>query len=835
RHLSGRKKKQVLKNMTKESNTKQKRIFRGAVLAAAVLMLAAVLCVGAASADGGTPKQLTDAELTGYNVLVVNDETGAVETKTADNLGSNPNVYLLEDAADWNAVAIDEEKYNGTVLILDANLDFSTTAEDYMMTYPFTGKIYGNGKIIKDFENATVNEHTLGLIREAGGNLDLNYVQMVHCSIISTKNYAGSLVGLINATTGNKTVNIIGCSVSDGYMNVGSVGGGLVGYIGRDKGADPNTANLTVNHSTVIGWRIDTVGGNSGGIVGFTNAPCVFSAYNCSVLDCLINATGSANGGFSGGLCRNSEAVDCKAINCTVYGKNQVGGFLGSLSYATIINCIAQDCRIIATSYTAGGLTGTSLGSSRIESCAAMNCTVTSTQYWVGGLSGSVSGTSIINNSMASGNITGKTKVGGLVGVLESGTQLNNCIALNEIVSSTTAPPNGRVVGDFVGGTISNCYAWDGMLVNGNLVSTDVGPSLKNGTNASSGIFWNNQSFFQNTLGWNFDNVWKMNDGNENYKLPVLKWQTTPVLADASYLIPVTVSFNSQGGSAVANQKITKGFNATRPADPTKTGYTFENWYNESACAGVFNFESMLTADTTAYANWTVYSTTNSSLESTGSAKVATFNDDGNAVKSVAIQNASTAVTAVAVAYEPNTAGPSSDGSYTRTALTPVFNITLTGDLGSDNATVVFNLTTAELNGASPSNIYLAHKKNGVWEYLKPSYTQTGDVYTFTVTGVDSFSPFVPISMTAIPSPTPQPQSSSSHSSSRNDGASVWLTATPTPVPTNAVPTAEPTQAVPVASPVKPQPTQTSASPVPFIGILAGLGAAAVFFGLRRR
>ena len=37
----------------------------------------------------------------------------------------------------------------------------------------------------------------------------------------------------------------------------------------------------------------------------------------------------------------------------------------------------------------------------------------------------------------------------------------------------------------------------------------------------------------------------------------------------------------------------------------------------------------------------------------------------------------------------------------------------------------------------------------------------------------------------------------------------------------------------PAASPVKP--VQTSSSPAPFIGLLAGLGAAAVFFGLRRK
>ena len=75
-------------------------------------------------------------------------------------------------------------------------------------------------------------------------------------------------------------------------------------------------------------------------------------------------------------------------------------------------------------------------------------------------------------------------------------------------------------------------------------------------------------------------------------------------------------------------------------------------------------------------------------------------------------------------------------------------------------------------------------------------------------------------------------------SSSRDQGSSVWLKETPTPVPTQAgEPTpVETTPAAPVSSPVEPvQQTQTPASPAPFVGLLAGLGAAAVFFGLRRK
>ncbi|HJJ35557.1 MAG TPA: hypothetical protein O0X27_00110, partial [Methanocorpusculum sp.] len=308
-------------------------------------------------------------------------------------------------------------------------------------------------------------------------------------------------------------------------------------------------------------------------------------------------------------------------------------------------------------------------------------------------------------------------------------------------------------------------------------------------------------------------------------------------------------SRGGNGGSTVTNAL--KGNSSLVPAviAPTRTGYVFQGWHNETVGGVMFvNTTGTLeknvsgytdsernwinTSDAlTLYANWTVYSVKNESLADTGSAKVATFNDTGNVVKIVAIQNASTAVTAVDITYEPETAGPSSDGSCIRKTLSPVFNITLTGNLGSDNATVTFNLTVSELNGTSPDTVYLAHKKNGAWEYLKPCYIQTGDIYTFTVTGITSFSPFVPISMTTIPY-TP---SSSSHS-----GGSVILQpgqTAPTLEPTVS-PTAAPTS-VPPASTRDPNqlPTaqSTQASPAPFAGILLGLGVAAALLTRLRR
>lgn len=65
-----------------------------------------------------------------------------------------------------------------------------------------------------------------------------------------------------------------------------------------------------------------------------------------------------------------------------------------------------------------------------------------------------------------------------------------------------------------------------------------------------------------------------------------------------------TVSFNSQGGSAVAPQKVTAGQKAKAPANPKRTGYIFDGWYAEASCRTKYNFASPVTKALTLYAKW---------------------------------------------------------------------------------------------------------------------------------------------------------------------------------------------------------------------------------------
>ena len=67
-----------------------------------------------------------------------------------------------------------------------------------------------------------------------------------------------------------------------------------------------------------------------------------------------------------------------------------------------------------------------------------------------------------------------------------------------------------------------------------------------------------------------------------------------------------TVTFNTIGGSTVASQTVVSGGTATKPlTNPTRDGYTFDDWYADSAYTTKFDFTQPITANTTVYAKWT--------------------------------------------------------------------------------------------------------------------------------------------------------------------------------------------------------------------------------------
>ena len=65
-----------------------------------------------------------------------------------------------------------------------------------------------------------------------------------------------------------------------------------------------------------------------------------------------------------------------------------------------------------------------------------------------------------------------------------------------------------------------------------------------------------------------------------------------------------TVTFDSNGGSAVASQTVKEGEKAVKPANPTRSNYTFEGWFTDKTLKNAYDFNTPVTGDITLYADW---------------------------------------------------------------------------------------------------------------------------------------------------------------------------------------------------------------------------------------
>lgn len=102
----------------------------------------------------------------------------------------------------------------------------------------------------------------------------------------------------------------------------------------------------------------------------------------------------------------------------------------------------------------------------------------------------------------------------------------------------------------------------------------------------------------------------KVNSGWKDQHGTVHTTETIAVTEDMN-LEPVPETgyyarFFTQGGSFVHSQLILPGQKAERPEqDPTRAGYTFDNWYTEAAGGSVFDFDTVPTQAADIYAHWT--------------------------------------------------------------------------------------------------------------------------------------------------------------------------------------------------------------------------------------
>ena len=77
--------------------------------------------------------------------------------------------------------------------------------------------------------------------------------------------------------------------------------------------------------------------------------------------------------------------------------------------------------------------------------------------------------------------------------------------------------------------------------------------------------------------------------------------------AQAPEVLKVTVTFDSNQGTAVDSQLVAVGGKVAKPADPTKEGYTFSGWFTDEGCTNAYDFDADVDGtqpEFTLYAGW---------------------------------------------------------------------------------------------------------------------------------------------------------------------------------------------------------------------------------------
>jgi len=168
-----------------------------------------------------------------------------------------------------------------------------------------------------------------------------------------------------------------------------------------------------------------------------------------------LNMTGTTNATGLFNRISNATIRDLGVVDATVSGTDYVGVLVGIVGENSVVeNCYVTGT-VNATGIYVGGLAGHVNGSGLVmQSYSSANVTSTGAEF-TGGLVGLLYGT--VKNCYADGTVTGKTRVGGLIGCT-----MNSTAVVESSYASATVAGNsmvGGLIGRCDDAKITNCYA----------------------------------------------------------------------------------------------------------------------------------------------------------------------------------------------------------------------------------------------------------------------------------------------------------------------------------------------------------------------------------------
>lgn len=408
-------------------------------------------------------------------------------------------------------------------------------------------------------------------------------------------------------SSGDKTVQggvITGGSAGKGggvwalnvYSNFIMEGGNIVGCTATRGGGVYVQTNFTMKGGSIVGCTASSEGGGV-----YVNG--TFTMEKGSIKNCKVAS--SANSTFGGGVCvrgtftmTGGEITGCRVVvgsaDCTAMGGGvHVDGTFNMGGTAKITSCISGSDFGNGV-YISGTMT---MDGGEISNCND------EWHIWGVYITGCLDarGGKIKNKVFSSG---GTIKNSGTSGGTVFEASVENNITTNPDGSFASASTiSGGHFKDKVtnvarctisGGTFEGQVTNSGDITDGNFkdkVTNNSGGTIKNGT--FDGQVTNNGTINNGTFKGEVTNNGTMTGGTSEKGVTGNKPNNTKF----------TVTFNTDGGSTApaAQYFLSDSGKVARPADPTKAGYAFTDWYDGDT---VYDFSKTVTKDLTLKAHW---------------------------------------------------------------------------------------------------------------------------------------------------------------------------------------------------------------------------------------
>ncbi|MBE6636143.1 MAG: hypothetical protein E7617_08185 [Ruminococcaceae bacterium] len=358
-------------------------------------------------------------------------------TVTADITGG---CYVGGIAGEASSVAISGSSNDGSTISATSYETIDSTMYAYLGGY--VGKGYSVDGAIN---NADVNYALRGLcVGGIAGYLSNNATNCENNGNVSGYDYVGGIAGHLSSTTTNPVTNL----KNSGNISGNSIVGGVFGRYGNSS----NTNLLNLENS----GNISATGNQGGGIAGVANASGkTLIAESLKNTGAVIVTDYRAGGLFGYVEGNTSSVIENSESSAEIFGKYYVGGLVGQALNVSVASCSNEGSTIAATGWYSessvdyvwlGGYVGRGYKVSGCINNADINyfgngryiggivgyaidsvtdCTnnghITTISDYVGGIVGYVETTAVtvyFDNLINNGNISGNSRVAGLIGAI---------------------------------------------------------------------------------------------------------------------------------------------------------------------------------------------------------------------------------------------------------------------------------------------------------------------------------------------------------------------------------------------------------------------------------